>query len=388
MAPDRFLRDYWQKRPLLIRGAFPQFHNCISADDLAGIACEDTALARLVLHDRRRDRWTLRNGPFVAADFAQLPDQNWTLLVQDVDKWDAQVAGLLDAFAFLPAWRIDDIMVSYAVAGGGVGAHVDHYDVFLVQAGGQRRWRIDASRHRDGLSRRGGARAQADREAFREDTELKLLKRFEPTHEWLLEPGDALYLPPGVPHEGTAVADCLTCSVGMRAPSLAELMLDFAETVAEPIDETRRYADPDLEPARDPHEIDSAALERAWHSLAKLQAPEPAALRSWFGKFVTRYRSAHEPVPRAHPLSRRELARELEQAMVVRNPWSRVAWVRSGRGAQLFVAGDSYACPVSIARLLCGVGTIETAAIGRSKAALELLLQLVNAGHFALVPRR
>src|SRR5262249_11438754 len=138
MAPGRFLRDYWQKRPLLIRGGFPQFHNALSPNDLAGLAGIDAALARLVVHHRRRDRWTLRNGPFDANEFAALPKTGWTLLVQDVDKWDADVAVLLDAFAFLPAWRIDDVMVSYAVAGGGVGPHIDQYDVFLVQGLGTR----------------------------------------------------------------------------------------------------------------------------------------------------------------------------------------------------------------------------------------------------------
>jgi len=278
MTPARFLRDYWQKRPLLIRGAFPQFHNCISPDDLAGIACQESALARLVLHDMRRDRWNVRNGPFNDKVFAKLPRKNWTLLVQDVDKWDAGVAVLLDHFAFLPAWRIDDIMVSYAVDGGGVGAHVDNYDVFLVQGSGRRRWRINAD-----------ANAAQD---FRDDSELKLLRRFEPTHEWILEPGDALYLPPGVGHDGVAIGECMTCSVGMRAPALAELIVDRAESVAEPLDETQRYVDPDLAPARDANEIDAPALRRAELALARLIDPDAAALRSWFGRFVTRYRSA------------------------------------------------------------------------------------------------
>src|SRR5690348_3297303 len=160
MPPARFLRDHWQKRPLLVRGAFLHFHKAITPEDLAGLACEEAALARIVLHDPKRDRWTLRNGPFGEKDFAKLPKSHWTLLVQDVDKWDMDVAGLLDAFAFIPRWRIDDVMISYATDGGGVGAHVDQYDVFLVQGTGQRRWRISAD-------------PKAPK-SFRDDAELKL----------------------------------------------------------------------------------------------------------------------------------------------------------------------------------------------------------------------
>ena len=124
MPPARFLRDYWQKRPLLIRGLFPDGIDAISPNDLAGLACEEAALSRIVLRDAKRERWTLRNGPFRETEFARLGKKDWTLLVQDVDKWDADVAALLDHFTFLPSWRIDDMMVSYATDGGGVGLHL------------------------------------------------------------------------------------------------------------------------------------------------------------------------------------------------------------------------------------------------------------------------
>ena len=145
MPPERFLRDYWQKRPLLVRNAFPDFQTPITPEDLAGLACEELALSRIVAHDRAGDRWQLRHGPFPEELFPTLPDHDWTLLVQDVDKWDADVAALLPAFSFLPRWRIDDIMVSFAARGGSVGAHVDQYDVFLLQGHGHRRWQIDTS---------------------------------------------------------------------------------------------------------------------------------------------------------------------------------------------------------------------------------------------------
>ncbi|NUR22023.1 cupin domain-containing protein, partial [Frateuria sp.] len=142
MPPAQFLRDYWQKRPLLIRHAFPDFQPPLQPDDLAGLACEEGALSRLIVHDDKRGRWSVKTGPLDEADFARTPDANWTLLVQDVDKWDADVAQLLEHFRFLPSWRIDDVMISYAEPGGGVGAHVDQYDVFLLQGLGQRHWAI------------------------------------------------------------------------------------------------------------------------------------------------------------------------------------------------------------------------------------------------------
>lgn len=376
MPPVRFLRDYWQKRPLLIRDAFPQFHDAITPEDLAGVACEESALARIVLRDARRDRWTLRNGPFTEADFTVLPESHWTLLVQDVDKWDADVAALLDRFAFLPAWRIDDIMVSYATDGGGVGAHVDNYDVFLVQARGRRRWRISAD-------------ANAPR-AFRDDSELKLLKHFAPTHDWILEPGDALYLPPGIAHDGVAIGESMTFSVGMRAPSLTELIVDFADSIAEPLADEARYVDPDLAPARDPYEIDAAAIRRVEAALATLRKQNFEATRHWFGRFITRYRSVHEAIPAARPLTTQQVAAKLSGSRLVRNPWSRAAWSRRGRGAELFMAGQPYQCSVPLARLLAANRDLSGAdvAIAAGASGLLVLTELINAGHLRLVRQR
>jgi 50S ribosomal protein L16 3-hydroxylase len=377
MSPARFFRDYWQKRPLLIRAGFPNFHKCISPEDLAGLACEDAALSRLVLRDVKRNRWTLRTGPFAETDFAKLPKTHWTLLVQDVDKWDMDVATLLDHFDFVPSWRMDDVMVSYATAGGGVGAHVDNYDVFLVQGPGQRRWRISDDPWAS--------------KTFRTDTELKLLREFTPTHEWLLEPGDALYLPPGVPHDGVAVGNCMTFSIGMRAPSRAELVLDFAEFLAEPLGEENRYTDPGLRPARATGEIDDNALLRVRAAMPHLATVDQSTLASWFGCFITRYRAAHEAMPSRRPRSSAQLAADLSDARLLRNPWSRFAWVRHRRHAQLFVAGQSHDCPLALARALCARRDLDGTAVVRlctRPTALNTLTNLVNGGHLQLVKRR
>jgi len=379
MPPREFLRDYWQKRPLLVRGMFPGGVEAVAPDDLAGLACEEAALSRIVLRNEKRDQWTLRNGPFRERDFARLPKTHWTLLVQDVDKWDMDVAALLTRFAFIPGWRIDDVMVSYATDGGGVGAHVDQYDVFLVQGAGYRHWSIDAQRR---------AFAPA---AFRDDSELKLLREFSPTHEWLLDPGDTLYLPPGVAHDGIALGECTTYSIGMRAPSRAELLFDFAEFLAEPLTEDDRYVDPDLAPAHDGGEIDDAALVRVRKALPHFANVEKSMLAHWFGRFITRYRSAQIAAMPGRGIGAAELQRRLPKCVVLRNPFSRFAWRRDGRGAELFVAGEALRCPTALARLLVAGREIDGGALAGLTAnaqALATLKALLDGGHLQLTRPR
>jgi 50S ribosomal protein L16 3-hydroxylase len=376
MTPQRFISGYWQKRPLLIRGMFPGGVAPLAPEDLAGLACEEAALSRIVVRDAKHERWTLRNGPFRESEFPRLGRKNWTLLVQDVDKWDMDVAALLDHFAFIPSWRIDDVMVSYATDGGGVGPHVDHYDVFLVQGIGYRRWQIDAQ-----------PRAFTP-DAFRDDSELKLLREFTPTHEWLLDPGDALYLPPGVAHDGVALGECTTYSIGMRAPSQAELLIDFAEFLAEPLDENARYVDPDLAPARDNSEIDDAALARVVRSMPHFIHVDKDTLAHWFGCFITRYRSAQIAAPPGREIGLAALRRRLPKSVVLRNPFSRFAWRREGRGAELFVAGESWSCSPSLARMLAAQREIDGESLAAAdESTLQLLKALLDAGHLQLARR-
>lgn len=372
MPPERFLREFWQKKPLLIRGAFPGFVTPIEPEDLAGLACEEMALSRIVSHDRATDRYTLRTGPFAEEEFPGMPHADWTLLVQDVDKWDADVAALLPHFDFLPRWRIDDVMVSFAAPGGSVGAHVDQYDVFLLQAKGRRRWQIDAS--------------DDPPLAFRDDAEIRLLREFTPTHDWILEPGDMLYLPPGVPHHGVAEDACLTFSVGMRAPSAAELLGDLVDTLAAEADDGLRYRDPDLAPAADPAEIDAAAMARVIRALDMLRTDDPDRLGDWFGRFITTYRSAGiVAAPDADLAPDRIEAVLAEGGRLLRNPFSRMAWSRAGTDARLYVAGQSYALPVDDARGLANAGTLDRAGWNAlSRHGRAMACTLAAAGHYHL----
>jgi 50S ribosomal protein L16 3-hydroxylase len=422
MPPAHFLRDYWQKRPLLIRNAFANFEAPLTPEDLAGLACEEAALSRLVRHDRASDRWELRSGPFDEDDFPGLPREDWTLLVQDVDKWDVDVAALLARFDFLPRWRIDDVMVSFAAPGGSVGAHVDHYDVFLLQGLGRRRWQIDA-------------RANPPT-AFRDDVELKLLREFSPSHDWVLEAGDMLYLPPGVPHHGVAVDACLTFSIGMRAPAASELMVDFAEFVAERMPEEARYSDPDLVVPKEPGEIDEEAIRRVlgvmpwvrvsaglgdqdreraegeydgigcsgevssdggdqnreraefeYDGIGCSGGVPSSLLRTWFGRFITRYRSAGDiAAPPTTPALQTINSRLQAGAALVRHPFCRVAWMRDGADrAQLFVDGEVFPASLAAARCISAPAPIAATAWNTLDAADRALLHdLISRGSYAL----
>ncbi len=380
MPPSRFLSLYWQKHPLLIRGALAGWRTPITPEDLAGLACEDTVLARIVRRDRRRQSWNLKSGPFREADFSDLPRRDWTLLVQDVDKWDAEVAGLLAFVRFLPTWRIDDVMVSYATEGGGVGPHVDQYDVFLVQGMGRRRWSICTDR-------------SAPR-TLRPGTELKLLAEFTPTQSFVLEPGDVLYLPPDLPHDGVAEGACMTFSIGMRAPAESELLLDLAEHMAEGLPETRRYTDTDLRPARAPGLIDNAALDRVRTLLGPFaQRMKAAELAEWFGRFITRYRSAAVVAGSGQSATLEQIRAQLDAGRaLLRHPFARFAWIEHGSGgASLFAAGHRVHCPRALAESLCAGTRIEAhdAAL-QDSAALSALRDLLAAGcvQFARAPRR
>lgn len=377
MPPGRFLRDCWQKRPLLIRNAFPDFVSPIQPEDLAGLACEEGTSSRIIVHDRTGDACQSWMGPFDEALFPDLPHRDWTLRVEGVDKWDRDVAALLDHFAFLPRWRIDDIAVSFAAPGGSAGAQAQHHDLFLVQALGPCHWAIDASATSTGKPPSVECRADAD---------FQLLREFHPTHDWLLRPGDMLYLPPGVPHRGVAEDACLTFSVNLLAPSAAELLGDFVDTLTADADEGIRYRDPGLPPPADPAEIDAAAMRRAIEALNALRMNDPDRLGDWFGRFITRYGQAGEVMAGPETRSRIEIEWDLQQgAALLRHPYSRMAWRRSRRGARLYVNGQDHALPVRDARIVANAGQLDGATYAAlSQTGRDCVYELTRAGHYQL----
>lgn len=244
LSARQFIEEYWQKKPLLVRNAFPGFGDMLSPDELAGLACEEDVQSRMVLNSR--GKWKLEHGPFAEDRFARLPKKDWSLLVQGVNHHLPKADELLHEFDFIPRARLDDLMVSFAPDGGGVGPHFDSYDVFLLQGLGQRLWRISG---------------QEDMTLV-PDAPLRILKDFRIDQEWVLNPGDMLYLPPKLAHWGIAIGDCMTYSIGFRAPSAQELATQFLGFMQERVGVAGMYADSDLNPQTHPAELGEQMLHK------------------------------------------------------------------------------------------------------------------------------
>jgi len=253
LTPTSFLAEYWQKKPLLIRQAIPNFKGLLSPNDLAGLACEDEVQSRII--QQKKEKWTVKNGPFDDDDFAKLGKKNWTLLVQSVNQHLPEAADLLAKFNFIPHARLDDLMVSFAPTGGGVGAHVDSYDVFLLQGSGKRNWKISA---------------QTDLSLL-EGAPLRILKHFKAEQEWVLEAGDMLYLPPQIAHWGVSESDeCMTYSIGFRAPKSQELQHEFLSYLQDHLSAEGLYSDPDLSLQKHPAEISDDMVNKVGEMLQKM----------------------------------------------------------------------------------------------------------------------
>ena len=266
ISATQFMRRHWQKTARLIRGAIPDFNGIVGAKSLFALAGRDDVESRLIVRGATGKRdWTLEHGPFRASDFKALPPTHWTLLVQGIDQHLDAGATLLQRFDFLPFARLDDLMISYAVPGGGVGAHFDSYDVFLLQGPGRRRWRISD---------------QADLR-LQLDMPLKILSHFKPTATWDLEAGDMLYLPPSIAHDGVALTECMTYSIGFRAPTARELVERFLQHLPDVMDVAdARYADPDLRATTTPARIDTRMQQRLARMLSKVR---------WDRKMIDRF---------------------------------------------------------------------------------------------------
>lgn len=368
--PAEFLRDTWQQRPLLIRNPWDRWSNPLDPDELAGLASEDMVEARLV--ESAGGNWRAEDGPFPGKRFAKLGQAPWTLLVQAVDHHVPEVAALLGEFRFLPNWRIDDVMVSYANTGGGVGPHFDQYDVFLIQGLGRRRWRI-------------GPRCDERTELLPND-DLRLLAQFEATDEWVLEPGDILYVPPGVAHDGVALTeDCMTYSIGFRAPARADLISAWCDEALAGLDDDDRYADPGIAAQDNPGEISAAALAKL-QALVLERLGDPAAFARWFGTWTSESKYPEVDWRPEEPISADEVrALAAAGAILSRNPASRFAFIREGEGRVLFVDGESYECAGDLAALaeLIGAEDAFEAPAPLSDAAAGLLAELVNRGALA-----
>ncbi len=318
MAPEVFLAEYWQKKPLLVRRALPGFGGWLDRDGLSALASRDDAESRLV--SVRRGRWSLEHGPFEMVDLDGLPKRGWSLLISGVNHLLPEADLLLHAFDFVPYARLDDLMVSYAPAGGGVGPHYDSYDVFLIQGQGRRRWEIS---HQQDLELLDG-------------TPLRILKHFPVDQTWTLESGDMLYLPPKFPHNGVALEDCMTWSVGFRAPKALEMASQFLVYLQDHLEEIPGiYADPDLKRPRHPGEIPTDLLRWVEKTIRYI---------SWnkrdISDFLGRYLSEPKPHvffdPPARPMPLSRFRRDAAKLGVMLDPRTQLLF----RGNALYMNGE------------------------------------------------
>ena len=365
LSPAAFMRRHWQKKPLLVRQAWPGVLAPLSRSALFEMAAQDGVESRLVQRTGTASAaWRVRSGPMPRRALPPVSRPGWTLLVQGLDMHLPAARQMLEPFRFLPDARLDDLMVSWASPGGGVGPHVDSYDVFLLQVQGRREWRIAPP-------------ARRAEPAWLAGAPLKLLRDFEPTQAWVLEPGDMLYLPPGWGHDGTAVGgDCMTCSIGFRAPSAGELARELLLRLSEDDGESRLYRDPQQPATAHPGELPAAMVQFAQEALQRHLA-DPQALPRALGEILT------EPKPNvwfnATPSAAGLVGLQLD-------PRTRMAY----DARHVFINGESFVASGRDARLMRVLADARQLSarerVGLSVDATELMDEWLSAGWAHEVP--
>ncbi|WP_420590845.1 cupin domain-containing protein [Bacterioplanoides sp.] len=357
LSVEEFLRDYWQKKPVLIRNAWPGFEPLLPADELAGLSLEQEIESRLIIEDgipgdNDSGPWQLKRGPFSEEDFRSLPENKWTLLIQGVDQWIPEAADLLEHFRFIPSWRIDDLMISYAVDGGNVGPHYDQYDVFLLQAEGQREWSI--------------GQMCSEHSPFVKGPQIRVLEEFNESDSWVLNPSDMLYLPPQLAHHGVAKGECMTYSIGFRAPSQVELAQATLDEILVSASEDIRYQDPDLSLQKHSGEIDSSAAERLRNTL-KAALTDDTACQRILGKLMTEAKYPEHHPETIDELSWTDAEQELNSCSQLRkSEFSRFAFSHNGNVIEFFYQGQYLTLgtqELPLIEQLCGGNALDVGAI-------------------------
>lgn len=375
ISAEQFLREYWQKKPLLIRQAIPNFESPISPDELAGLACEEEVESRIVIENHQGQPWQPLHGPFDEEKFSQLPETNWSLLIQGLDTIVPEVADLLNYFRFIPNWRIDDIMASYAPENGSVGPHYDYYDVFLLQARGKRRWLT--GQHCDEKSK------------TLNNTPLRILESFETENDWVLEPGDMLYLPPQIAHHGISMGDCITLSIGLRSPTHDQILTSFTDYLCNIATKEHHLDDPDLELQSNPGEMNADVITQLKNVIQSHLKDD--SLSSWFGQYSTEPKTEYVVQLPEDPIEEAELAEYLEHSNAIRrNEGSRFSfYIADDKPDKIKFFYDGYEqllgkeC-IDLIKLICSANEIPSSSIVAQLSAgqpTDLLLDLINGGH-------
>lgn len=359
LDPPSFLRNHWNRRPLFLPSHLPSFSSPISPDELAGLALSPDFPSRLI-KGPPSGPFTIKSGPFQSSDLSTLPSSNWTLLVNDAQRYIGSLALLQDAFSFIPSWRFDDVMISYAAVGGGVGPHLDNYDVFLVQGSGRRRWSV------------GKGPVSEEEEQWEENSDVRVLKGgFQVGEEWEVKPGDVLYVPPRWPHWGVALdSDCMTYSVGFRAPNEGQLVMGWVEEICK---EGAFYED-DVEDLvtnlGDAGLISDSAVENAWEMVKEglVGAHAKEKFSKWFAREVSMPKRFRDEEDVQERLTNDE-AKRVVDLLVTRkedvNVYQREGSIFTYRdgvdGTFMFIDGTEWAVPgIEVAKVLCASRKLDT----------------------------
>ena len=329
LSEQAFLNQYWQKKPLLIKGGFSDFKDPLDANELAGLAMEDSIESRIITNHNQQ--WQSHQGPF--EDFEILTDEHATLLVQAVDHWHPEAAQLLEPFRFIPNWRIDDLMISYSTPGGGVGPHLDQYDVFIIQGEGKRHWRV-------GLP-------DASLKQFAQNKSLLQVEAFTAVIDCVLEPGDILYIPPGCPHEGYAIENALNYSVGFRAPNQQDLLSSFADHIIDTESGQKRYTDHTLTLRDSKGELTQSEVDKV-KTLMQALIENDSLFKNWLGNTLSQPKHDMDLAPEETPFSSAEIMQQLESDMTFeRLGGTRAIYQYMESELLLSVNGENYPLPLS-----------------------------------------
>ena len=331
MSVEKFLAEHWHKKPLLVRQALPNFGDWLDRDSLSELACQDNSEGRLVQF--KRGQCQLEFGPFEAEALAALPKKNWSLLVSGVNHLMPEGDWLLHRFDFIPAARLDDLMVSFAPPGGGVGPHFDSYDVFLIQGQGRRRWEISAQ---DDLTVVEGA-------------PLRILREFRVDETWELEPGDMLYLPPQLAHNGVALTDCMTWSIGFRAPKAEEIVNQFLTYLQDKLELPGMYSDPTLKRQKHVAEIPSAMLDWAEKTIRAAASWDKTDITDFLGRYLSEPKSHVYFDPPTRPKSVAAFAKAIQKQGVALDARSQMLF----RGNAFFINGERLEASPGLTSMLC-----------------------------------
>tara|TARA_Y100001956_G_scaffold80973_1_gene97318 strand:+ start:368 stop:1519 length:1152 start_codon:yes stop_codon:yes gene_type:complete len=364
-----FLKEYWQKKPLLIKGGFTDFEDPIEPEELAGLAMEDDIESRLITnHD---DKWESYHGPF--EDFSLLTETNSTLLVQAVDHWHPVAAELLEPFRFIPNWRIDDLMISYSTPGGGVGPHLDQYDVFIIQGEGKRHWRVGIP--------------DPNLKEVAQNKSLLQVEQFNAIIDEVLEPGDILYIPPGCPHEGYAVENALNYSVGFRAPDTKDFLSNFADYLIDNELGKTRYSDKTLTLRESSGELNTGEVEKI-QSIMLDAIQDKEVIKRWLGNYLSQPKHDMDLLPLGEPISSDELANYLSSHVINRAGGVRTFYQLFEDSILLSINSETFSLPINMldaAKLLTDLTYFEASKIIPSVTCLEfaeMLTKLINEGYY------